>query len=637
MKNIFILAGLLFFFSGTLFAEEGVDKDEIRALLGEVYMIEKDYPEAVKKYEEVLRRDPANTKARTELADVLSWQRKYDAAIAEYEQVLKTRPEDLEVQRKLAQVYTWKKDYPKAEALYQTLVARDPENSKKSIALARVFVRQGKFDEAMRVINGVLEQNPQDLDAKVLLAETWAEKKDFKKAIALYREILEQKYDRKVKAQMADVMSWARNYREALNVYEELLAEKDEKEVRLQKARILGWARKYRKATLEYERILRQWPDETIEMEMKAKRFYWDNRVKHAIAAYQDLIRKSPDNVEAMFDLSQIYSYQSMWEEAIGEYEKILDTTPDHFRAKEGLEKARLISGRPVLTSGYEFFKAHSGSRDVDIHKNVFASLLYVPLGMHAGMELGYNFVRRTFRDFHALTENHARVAFHYRNNPAWSAGGFFNLITYHTSVAPVYEFGGRFAFRTFDIGQMILSVEQLRLENNSDVIRRRTMRDDFKARQDLDLTKRWKAGADYTFTYLTDHNYRNEVAGDTLFYLTLEPRAFYVKYRYAFRDFQRRDDFYFAPHNFSLHTISARWRHFLNKEEVFFGANDLYYEAGYDFSMDSTGIISHQVLGSLCWDITKRLQIKGEGQYTHATTKIYEDVAAKGSAKYYF
>ena len=174
-------------------------------------------------------------------------------------------------------------------------------------------------------------------------------------------------------------------------------------------------------------------------------------------------------------------------------------------------------------------------------------------------------------------------------------------------------------------------------VENNSEVIRRRLFRDDFKVRQDLDITKRLKAGADYTFSYFSDHNRCNEPAADILYYFSLEPKAFYVKYRYAFRNFRKSEDAYFSPQEYSLHTISVRWKHFLNKEEIFFGSKDFFYETGYDVSFDSTGITSHQVMGGLTWEVTPRFQVKGEGQYTIASTKIYEDAGGKASVKYYF
>ena len=637
MRKLLWGAAVFFFGIAPLFAGEGVNQKELKELLGDSYMIEQDYDSSVKKYREVLEKDPQNIKARVSLADVLSWQKQYDEAISEYLKVLEIRPQDFEAKKKLAAVYVWKKDFPKAEVLYQEILAKDPRDLKQAVAFAEICFRLGKTQEAEERLKGVLEKDPKNRDAKVLLGDVYAGNEDFKKALKLYREVLAEKYDRKVKAKIGDVLSWTRDYRGAFRIYDELLAEKDDKNIRIQKARALGWERKYGRSRKEYQKILSQGPDELVEEEMDAKEFYWRNRVKRAIAAYKKLIAKAPENAEAMFDLSQIYSYQSMWREATDQYKKLLGSFADHFRAKEGLRKAELISSHPALTSGYEFFKAHSGARDVDIHKNTFTNRLNIPLNMQTNLELGYSLVRRSFLDHRDLTENQARIGLNYQKNPDWSAGAFFNLITYYKGIAPVYEFGGQFAFRTFDIGQMTLSQEQQRLENNSTVIEKRLFRNNFKVRQDVDITKRLKAGADYTFSYFSDHNNCNEVAADTLYYLLLEPKALYVKYRYAFRNFRKIETDYFSPQEFSLHTISVRWKHYLNKKEIFFGANDIYYEAGYDISFDSTGITSHQIISGLTWDITKRLQIKGEGQYTIASTKIYEDAGAKGTVKYFF
>ena len=637
MKKIFLgILGVLLWVTPVL-AQEGVSQKELKALMGDSYMIEQDYDSAVKKYREVLEKDPQDTQARISLADVLSWQGKYEESVAEYLKALTIKPQDLVAQKKLAAVYVWKKDFLKAEALYQEILAKDPSDPKLAVALAEVSFRRGKTQEAERMLETILAKDPQNRDAKVLMGDVEAGSEHFKKALGLYREVLAEKYDRKVKAKIGDVLSWTRDYRGAIKIYDELLAEKEDKALRIQKARILGWERKYRQARKEYQEILSLGPDELVKDEMDAKEFYWRGRIKRAIAAYKKLIGKAPENAEAMFDLSQIYSYQSMWREATDQYKTLLAAFSDHFRAKAGLRKVELLSRRPELNSGYEFFKAHSGARSVDIHKNSFTNLLKVPLSMSTVMEVGYSLVRRSFLDHRDLTENQARIGLSYEKNPDWSAGAFFNLINYYKGIAPVYEFGGQFAFRTFDIGQMTLSQEQQRLENNSTVIERRLFRDNFKVRQDVDLTKRWKAGADYTFSYFSDHNRCSEVAGDTLYFLSLEPRALYVKYRYAFRNFRKVETDYFSPQDYSLHTISLRWKHYLNKEEVFFGANDLYYETGYDLSFDSTGITSHQVMGGLAWDITQRIQIKGEGQYTIASTKIYEDAGAKATVKYFF
>lgn len=636
-KILFMIAGFLILGTSLHASEEGVNPKELRELMGDSYMISQDYDGAVKKYREVLEKDPKNIKVRISLADVLSWQKKYDEAISEYLKASEVRPGDSEVQSKLAGVYAWKKDFSKAEALYRDLVLKNPQGWTDHVALAEVYMRLDKMTDAQQLLQNVLKNDPHNRDAKILLGDVYAGSQDFEKATELYQEVLDAKYDRKVKAKIGDVQSWTRHYREALKIYDELLAEKEDAALRLQKARILGWERRYRLSRKEYQKILAGGPDELVQDEMDAKEFYWKNRVKRAIAAYQKLIAKAPENAEAIFDLSQVYSYQSMWREAIKQYKDLLGLFPDHFRAREGLKKAQLVSGHPLLNSSYEFFKAHSGARDVDIHKNSFVSQLNVPLNMQTNLDLGYSLTRRSFLDHRDLTENQARVGMSYEKNPNWAVGAFFNLITYYKGIAPVYEFGEQLAFRTFDIGQMTLSQDQQRLENNSTVIERRLVRNNFKVRQDVDLTKRWKAGTDYTFSYFSDHNRCNDVAGDTLFFLTLEPRALFVKYRYEFRNFRKIEADYFSPQEYSLHTLSLRWKHFLNKEEIFYGAKDLYYEAGYDVSFDSSGITGHTVGGSLTWDMTQRLQIRGGGEYTISSTKIYEDAGAKATVKYFF
>ncbi|MFH0986337.1 MAG: tetratricopeptide repeat protein [Candidatus Omnitrophota bacterium] len=372
-----------------LFAKEGVNRNELKELIGESYVMSQDHDSALTAYQNILKTDPGNTKARTRLADVLSWQKKYDEAVTEYKKVLGAAPEDIAVRKKLADVYVWQKDYPKALALYEGFLSRYPGDPETIVSLANTLFHLGKSDQAKELLQGVLLKDPDHATAQVLLADLAAANRDFNRAIVLYQKVLDRQYDRRLKMKIGDVQSWARHYPEALKIYDELLAEKDEKEVRLQKARILGWERKYPQAEEEYRKILEKGPDELIHGEMKAKDLYWKNRVKRAIAAYQELIRKTPENTEAMFDLSQIEAYQGMWQEAIDQYKKLLSLYAGHFRAREGLEKAELFSSHSLLTSGYEFFKAHSGARDVDIHKNAFNNRLRIPLSKGDGAGTG--------------------------------------------------------------------------------------------------------------------------------------------------------------------------------------------------------------------------------------------------------
>ena len=46
-------------------------------------------------------------------------------------------------------------------------------------------------------------------------------------------------------------------------------------------------------------------------------------------------------------------------------------------------------------------------------------------------------------------------------------------------------------------------------------------------------------------------------------------------------------------------------------KEDIFFGANDFYYDLKYEFSADSEDVLGHGLRGEIYWDIDKKLNFK--------------------------
>lgn len=74
-----------------------------------------------------------------------------------------------------------------------------------------------------------------------------------------------------------------------------------------------------------------------------------------------------------------------------------------------------------------------------------------------------------------------------------------------------------------------------------------------------------------------------------------------------------------------------------MNKEEIFFGANDLYYDLGYEASCDSRGIVGHKFSAELNWDVNKRLNLNVRGSYTNSSAKVYRDKNIVAGIKYYF
>lgn len=612
-------------------------EEKIRKLLGEASMVVKDYSDSVWQYRAVLKKNPKDIKTRIAIADILSWEKKYDEAIAEYLEALKIEPGNVEAREKLARVYVWKKDYALAERLFKEIIARNPDSPEALAMLGQMLTWQGRYAEAIRYLDAALSRDKNNLKAMEYLADVLSYSKEFKKAISLYRKVLAAGDNRDAKRKLADVLSWDKQYSKSVELYDELLAERDDKAIRLQKARVLGWAKDYKGALKEYQKILDRGYDSTVDLEMKSKAAYWNNRVKKAIGLYGGLMEKDRENVEAMFDLSQIYSHNQMWEKARKEFKKILVISPEHFRAKEGEEKARLVSERLSWSPGYEFIESDSHARDMDIRKHIVSSKFRYPLTDYLGIRGDYNITTRSFADFNDVLENEAGIKLSYVNNPYGWAEGFYNVTAYNKDISAIHTFGGKINIKIFDIGTFAFSYERERLENTSNVIRNHYYSDNFKERIDIDINSRLKFGADYLYESYSDHNDRYEPGLDVLYYFSLDPLRLSVKYRYFFREFRNKVPAYWSPKGFTTNSAEINWRHYLNKEEIFYGADDIYYELGYNISLDSTNIAGHKFSGALNWDVNKRLNLNVKGSFTNSSCNVYRDMDVITSLKYYF
>ncbi len=653
--------------------EEGtVNPAEIKVDLAETYMIAKDYPKAIAQCEGILKEDPTNKPARTMLADMFSWTGRYEDAIAQYEQLLKADPDNFGLKVKMASIYFWKKDFAKAQSAYQDILAKDPKNREALLALGELLTSTRSYKEARqylekamaiktdarakllyaqmllysgdnagsyKLLQEVVAEEPNNAQAKISLADAYAYNKEFDKAVALYKEVLSKQKNFEVLRKMADVLSWARKYDQAIAVYDEALKEEEAPQVQisLQKARVLGWAKRYGEALKAYRSLYEKTHDPAVELEWRAKEHYWNGWVQSAIQYYCELIQKDPRNVEAMFDLSQIYSYQSMWPQAMEEYNKILDVAPAHFRAREGLQKAELISKHLFVQSGYEFVEALSIGRDSDVHKHSFYARFRQPVSENLTVEGGQTGTVRAFSDFDNVVENESRLAMTYQKNPTAWMDGYYDLTAYNRGIDPISQFGGHAGARIFDRGATTFGYARERLENSSTVIRDNFYSDNIQERLTWDYSTWIKLGTDYRLSLISDKNTRNEAGMDLLWYLSIDPKRLAVKYRGTYWNYSHVSDEYFSPNGFWTNSVMINWRHFLNKDEIFFGANDLYYDARYEIAFDAKGVTTHKVGTEIYWDITKQLSFDVSAMYTTTTSDIFNGRNFSAYFRYYF
>ncbi|MDD3344859.1 MAG: tetratricopeptide repeat protein [Candidatus Omnitrophica bacterium] len=505
------------------------------------------------------------------------------------------------------------------------------------LLLSRAYVSDGQYEKAREACNAILREDPRNMQARVLLADISAYERKFEQAAALYAQILDEEGDTEVQRKLADVLSWDKQYDRAIALYDEILERGEDKRARVQKARILGWQRKYSDSLEEYRKALENSYDRGIDLEMRAKRAYWDGRVTRAIRNYDELIKEDNGNVEGMFDLSQLYSYQGMFREAEGRYEDILGISPRHFRAREGLEKAELLSRHVRLDSGYEFFEADSPSRSEDINRSSFFTYASAPCNYNLDVRAGYRLSYRKFSDFADVLENKAEVGFSYLRAPDWGVDAYYGVIAYNRGIDPLQVFGGSLRYRISDIVTSFTSFERKQLENTSQLIRDNYYADNYLQRFDFDINKRLKSQAEFLYSRYSDGNYKVEPGMEMLYLISLDPRRFSLRYKYFYRNFDEKKTEYFSPKGFSVNSLKANWRHFLNKEEIFFGANDLYYDLSYEFTVDSKNVIGNKFSAEFNWDISKRLNFNIRGSVEKSSSGVYKDKNITASMRYYF
>jgi len=625
---------------------------------------------AIETFRKAIALYPEDYQLKKALAQTLSWQGEYKESIKLYEETALVF-DDFETQKDLAQVYIWDKQFAKSEAILDRLLNIKPGNLDLMLLLAKlklysgrreeakVILKQlslrddadadsqilygqallfsGNYQEAGDVFEGILAKNPNDYTAMGYLADSYAYTGFYKEAEILYSQVIKSKDNLEYRRKLADLLSWKREYTRSLKEYDRILAVKDDPEVRRQKARVLGWARRYDEALKEYRKILAVKYDKNIELEMRSKKAYWDNRIKEAVRLYNELIKNESDNSEAIFDLSQIYSYQNMFKDAAIQYQKVLELYPDNFRAKDGLAKVNLSAKRLSLKSSYEFFESDSPARDNDIKRHSLINEFSYPLNDDLNLDLTYVFRRRSFSDFNDLSENEMRLKFSYFKDADWKANIFYDLLAYNKDVGPVHQFGSTIKRRFFDLGEFGFSYARERLENNSKVIRERAHRDNYEEMLELEINKRIKAGADYQFSRFSDGNYCHKPGVGLVYLVFFEPTRLDLHYRYFYQDFKRQVIDYFSPKSFSTNTLGLSWRHYLNKEELYFGADNIYYGLGYDCSVDSLGIVGHKFSAELNWDISKRLNLNIKGSLVNSSASVYRDRYINASLKYYF
>jgi tetratricopeptide (TPR) repeat protein len=111
-------------------------------------------------------------------------------AIRRFEEYLRRYPNDLEVRQEFAGVLTQAGERARAIQEYQKLMAARPGSAELSLGLASVYLQAQQYYEAIPLLRRALEQFPENLDLAARLARAYALDRDFVRAREVYTRYL---------------------------------------------------------------------------------------------------------------------------------------------------------------------------------------------------------------------------------------------------------------------------------------------------------------------------------------------------------------------------------------------------------------------------------------------------------------
>ncbi|MFA5238429.1 MAG: tetratricopeptide repeat protein [Phycisphaerae bacterium] len=538
-------------------------------------------------------------KARFGLAQSLNNLKRFDESELILEDLHVRYPDNAKVVIELVRALGYGKSADRVIPMLEDMERRHGDDDEIKITLANVFYEVGDIAKAKEIFEEIIARNPQDTQTALKLAEILAVEGDYAGAAELCRKVLSIKPGNNLaRLWLARIESWNRQYDDSIATYEDIIRDDPNAVVpRREMARVLGWDRKYDEALKAYQELLdRTDAEPAARYEMESKYNLYNQFDIAAIERYEKWLELEPNNPEAMFDLGQIYSWQMQWDNAKTMYERLLKQTGGHSMAKQALSKVDICLKSAQLKTGFEMTEADSSGRLTDRKSwDVFTSVTK-PLNENYQLRVQEDSIWYRFKNVKQIYRQRFLVGLDYYSKPGFWVGAHYTYSIYPEEQGVKNTFGGEINYAPRD--RLLVSLSHLREEitDNDIAFQNERYRDNYKVRGVCKPSRRTAIGADYMYSHYNDDNDRNAYGIDLAYYISYEPRSLKIAYRYEEYQFDRESSEYFSPDSFHYNAVSIEWRHFLNKQEIFWGARDTYYSIRYSINFDVKNETGHKL-----------------------------------------
>jgi tetratricopeptide (TPR) repeat protein len=159
--------------------------------MGNLYLLQKQYSEAIKFYQQALDKDSASTEALQGMMNTYLAEKQVDQAIAAARAQIAKSPSVGGFYDLLGTALFQKKELSDAESEFNKAIELDKNNSDALLKLGQVEAAEGSASQALATYQQSIKDHPREIGFYILAGELYGSQKDWDQAKAMYQKALE--------------------------------------------------------------------------------------------------------------------------------------------------------------------------------------------------------------------------------------------------------------------------------------------------------------------------------------------------------------------------------------------------------------------------------------------------------------
>lgn len=315
------------------------------SLLGNAYIGQQRYAEAIPLFEQILSLEPASTEAMNHLGSAQLLNGNIATGIKTLRKTLQTDPKNQQAYELLTRLYLSNKAIDDALAVATEFQTHSPELAAPYNMLGTVYIIKQELQQATQAFNKAREISPGDILANKHLAMLATESENFEEARLRYQEILNH-HDNHLDTLMRLAMLDELEQREEdllTHLNQAINAHPDAIQPRTSLARILMAKGELDKAENTLGDLLTTHASHPMVLDVLGRIKLLGRNGKDARNIFNQLVKINPDDAELHFLLGKAHALLGAIKEVQQALEKTLELDPDHLAARLGLARALIL------------------------------------------------------------------------------------------------------------------------------------------------------------------------------------------------------------------------------------------------------------------------------------------------------